>query len=287
MITTFSTEWENISARIEGLRNAGSLHAQFMTSLNSSQYGVGKVMAAQLREVYADTCMMFETYTGSVPSRALEALSKFKLQVGPNISQNYEGDERLFRSTLVQLVALNSEVSFHLKSSQEKLRTTSELAFAHLQRLIVVDPDYRQKWKSAFDGGELQCEKLGAVHLLWHGIWAFKVDGSGARTDIVFNDNITSAYGSLIGGLVLTEWKKSKTSSVEAFERARRQAELYSEGVLAGVELVNYRYCVVVSENDLRKPTDKTLDGVTYRYINIAIDPQTPSVMASRHEISE
>jgi hypothetical protein len=32
----------------------------------------------------------------------------------------------------------------------------------------------------------LACEKLAGVHLLLHGIWAFKVHAAGERTDLVF-----------------------------------------------------------------------------------------------------
>jgi hypothetical protein len=41
----------------------------------------------------------------------------------------------------------------------------------HLQRLIVVDEDYRKKWQTAFDAGEARCEKHRGVHLLWHWVW--------------------------------------------------------------------------------------------------------------------
>ena len=58
------------------------------------------------------------------------------------------------------------------------LRARSERAFLHLRRLLAVDRDVRAKWKAAYEGkqGEVACEALGAVHLLSHGIYAFKVD---------------------------------------------------------------------------------------------------------------
>jgi hypothetical protein len=84
--------------------------------------------------------------------------------------------------------------------------------FQHLQRLIVVDDEARRKWQAAFAKGEVECEKLGAVHLLGHGIWAFKIDARGGRTDLVYQE----PAGGLIKeqqyaeGFVLTGWKIAK-----------------------------------------------------------------------------
>src|ERR1700722_9028346 len=48
------------------------------------------------------------------------------------------------------------------------------------------DATYRSRKSVQTTGaGSVACERLGAVHLLWHGIFAFKVDGSGARTDLI------------------------------------------------------------------------------------------------------
>ena len=68
------------------------------------------------------------------------------------------------------------------------IRTRSERAFAHLQRHFVADAECRDKWTSAFTDGEVACEALRALHLLLHGLWAFKVDNAGARTDLVFQE---------------------------------------------------------------------------------------------------
>jgi hypothetical protein len=58
--------------------------------------------------------------------------------------------------------------------------------------LIVVDKNVRAKWQAAWKksgGHETRCEQLGAVHLLSHGIWAFKTSANGA-TDLVYSDPI-------------------------------------------------------------------------------------------------
>jgi len=121
----------------------------------------------------------------------------------------------------------------------------------------------------------------GAVHLLLHGIWAFKVDSAGARTDLVFEEPAgdVAAIQRYADGLVLTEWKKaSKDShSTKRFTEARLQARKYAQGLLTATELAGYRYAVVVSHSQVETPEDVTEGGVVYRHVNVAVDPRTPS----------
>jgi hypothetical protein len=94
--------------------------------------------------------------------------------------------------------------------------------------------------------------ELGGAHLLLHGIWAFKVDGAGGRTDLVLGTPIKDMR-EVVGSadaLVLTEWKIAKPENVETkITEAREQTKKYSEGVLGGIELDQYRYLVMVSSN--------------------------------------
>jgi hypothetical protein len=168
-----------------------------------------------------------------------------------------------------------------LSNAQESIRARSERAFAHLQRLIVVDSTFREKWKAAFEDGEVACEKLGAVHLLLHGIWAFKVDAGGARTDLVFQEPAGSLANEqrYVDGFVLTEWKKTNLGedAMLRFEQARSQARRYAQGALAGTELTAYRYAVLVSRQQVSIPEDVREGEVVYRHINVAVDPRPPS----------
>lgn len=184
-------------------------------------------------------------------------------------------------AAMVLLATFETEMSFILTDVQESIRARSERAFSHLQRSIVADREFREKWNAAFDEGEVACEKLGAVHLLLHGIWAFKVDAAGARTDLVFQEpagDLTDKQR-YVDGFVLTEWKKvaDDADAESRFEEARVQAKRYAQGALAGSELTSYRYAVVVSRRRVSLPEDLSADGVVYRHINIAVDPQTPS----------
>jgi hypothetical protein len=87
---------------------------------------------------------------------------------------------------LVTLAALEAEVTFILTGRQVQLRTRSERSFLLLQRMLAVDDAVAAKWKDALDKGELACERLGSLHLLSQGIYAFKINAEGARTDLVF-----------------------------------------------------------------------------------------------------
>ena len=131
----------------------------------------------------------------------------------------------------------SSQVSF-LVASPWELGTAATKR--HLQRTLAVDEDVAAKWKRAFDRNEVACEQLGSIHFLSHGIFAFKVDALGARTDLVFNeppDDLLLMRG--IDGLVLTEWKVAHDakSAAKGFREARTQADLYKQGALAGIEL--------------------------------------------------
>jgi hypothetical protein len=120
------------------------------------------------------------------------------------------------------------------------------------------------------------------VHLLLHGIWAFKVDGvTGGRTDLVYQQPLSTAAISSAVGIIATEWKLCRTRNGDAkFAEARRQIDKYTSGLLAGVELASHRYLVVVTKKELEPTPDETSGGVTYRHINIAVDPDVPSIAA-------
>jgi hypothetical protein len=86
--------------------------------------------------------------------------------------------------------------------------------------------------------------------------------------------------------MVLTEWKiaKDAKAATAAVHQARIQADLYSQGALAGLELRSHRYIVVVTPKELPSGTlgldDRTADGVTYRLVNMVIEPGLPSVVS-------
>jgi hypothetical protein len=279
----YTDQWSALSSRIHGLVQAGLLHAQYLRVRSSDSYGTGKRLREQSEGVLNEILSFQKNSHESLPLPAFAAIDKFVTTTGKLITDasgtSDLAQERVWAG-LVALAAFEAELSFLLSDTQESIRTRSERAFHHLQRSVVADTGFRERWQHAFKAGEVACEKLGAVHLLLHGIWAFKVDAAGARTDLVFQEPADlQGVQRYAAGLVLTEWKKAASAGEadQRFQEARRQAKRYSQGPLMGTELTRYRYAIVVSEHQVEIPADIKEGDVVYRYVNIAVDPLVPS----------
>ena len=280
-------EWNRLAARVRGLVSASELSASLFAKQEDA---LGTL--ANLGRVAQQVTASVNGFGGSldisesvVKRKIHDTVERIWTLIDPatgSASSSAPGmRENCIRSALVALAGLEAEVSYLLSDRQSEIRQRAERAFAHLQRSIVVDETARQKWDRAFQAGEVECERLGAVHLLSHGIWAFKVNASGGRTDLVYQEpmhDIGTATRSS-EGLVLTEWKKMKEGREpnDCFAAARGQAKSYSSGVLAGTELARVRYAIVVSRMDIEVPDDALQEGISYRHINVAVDPRVPS----------
>ena len=134
--------------------------------------------------------------------------------------------------------------------------------------------------------GESACDKLGAAHLLLHGIWAFKASAEGERTDLVLGGKLSVDDGvrGSADALVLTEWKMirdAKELSSKA-EQGLQQAKRYSSGILAGFELSSRRFIMLVSKEFVTLPSPTEDKQVIYEYINVAVNPSTPSAAKAK-----
>jgi hypothetical protein len=274
--------WTALSARIRGLIDASHLAAELFARNNDALGGMihlGKHALAILNDLDK-----FGATLDDSSEHARLAIKKLASEAGElfnTVHTTTDMRQIYIRSGLLMLAAAETELSYLLRDRQAAIRALSDRAFEHLQRTIVVDDSVRQKWVNAFDTGEPECEKLGAVHLLSHGIWAFKANATGGRTDLVYQEPLTNinAVERFADGLVLTEWKKLSDGGnpTRYFESARNQSDFYSTGVLAGTELTRYRYAILVSREDVDVPDDFSNGLVTYRHVNIAIEPRTPS----------
>jgi hypothetical protein len=224
------SEWERLSARIRGLITAGELHSALFTNSQDAMGAMkhlGEVARAIALDVEAFYSALEPTEIGLRNTIAAFLLKvREHLQAGPNQTQDMR--QISLRTLLITVAALESEVSYLLSDHQSSIRSRTERAFEHIQRSIVVDEALRNRWQAAFDEGEVRCEMLGAVHLLSHGIWAFKVDAKGARTDLVYQEPLLDLKPATRAaeGLVLTEWKKlARGNNGNAmFSSARAQA---------------------------------------------------------------
>lgn len=282
---TYLDQWKALSARIRGLVQAGQLHAQYLTVRSSDAYGRAKRLREQAASVLTSLEALRDRFRISLPPAAVAAIDDFISKTGNLVRSTIDypdlRDESAW-AAVVMLATLETEISFILSDVQQSIRARSERAFAHLQRSIVADSDIRNKWQAAFKDGEVACERLGAVHLLLHGIWAFKVNAAGERTDLVFQEPAADPGPEqhYADGLVLTEWKTLAAGDRavdKRFAEARDQAHRYAHGALAGNELTAYRYSIVVSNRYVTPPADLTRDAIVYRHINIAVDPLPPS----------
>jgi hypothetical protein len=280
----YAEQWQAIAAHIRGLARAGELHARYLGVRDSDSFGRGQRLSAQAKRIVT-TIRDYRGSSDTLPIAIARCIDALLADAGGVIEgqQGKSLEEHALWHGLVLLSALEAEVSYLLSDTQELLRSRSELAFTHLQRLLVVDDDVRKKWWMALEAGELRCEQLGSAHLLWHGIWAFKINAAGARTDLVFPEPLDVSMSRSALGLVLTEWKVADAkSAAQQFGIARDQGNLYARGPLASTELRAYRYAVVVSQEGVEVPYDVRVGSTVWRHINIAVAPQRPSRAARR-----
>jgi len=284
----FDDQWRIISNRIRGVVKAGELHARF-SAVRTDSYGRPRRLREHCEEILQALRKFAEDNEGNLPTAAIEAIRDFITKNATLItdtSGTSELQDDRVAAALVFLSAFEANLTFILSDVQERIRLHSERAFSHLQRSIVADPDMRKKWNKALNSGEIECEKLGGVHLLSHGIYGFKVSGAGERTDLVFQDLVSSLAGEhrFADGLILTEWKiaSSESDATNKYMQAKAQAKLYVQGVLSGVELHAYKYLVVVSNRQVRVPSDDIEAGTTFRHINIGVNPMPPSKAAKQ-----
>jgi hypothetical protein len=277
-------EWSALSTRIKSLVEAARMQAAFLSINKADSYATSDILRNKVGAILADALEFSSRFDARLSDRARASVARAQPAIArltSNETTSRDSTQQQAWAALMLLAAFESEMSFFMTDVQEAVRLRSERAFAHLQRCIVVDADFRRKWVQAFNSGELECERHGAVHLLLHGIWAFKVSGAGAQTDLVFQERPSGIPDPerYADGLVLTEWKCAATSgdSVNQFAAARKQAQRYKAGILAGTELSHYRFAVVVSKDYVPVPDDIKVNGTTFRHVNVAVEPASPS----------
>ena len=263
--------------------DAGHFYAQMLGNVTSDAIAGAETLNRSASDIFIEIKDFIST-AGSIPTAANIRLVRFFNDYCHEFQELPTDASRIIQRVhfvLTALRSLQSEIDYLLADTEVVARNLVDRAFLHLQRAIIADASVRKTWKKAFDDGETACERLGAVHLLLHGIWAFKAHGAGERTDLVLSQplQVTSQIEAASEALVLTEWKlfrageKLATKADEAF----RQASLYGVGVLAGFELASRRYLVIVSKARLDMPADRPDGNVIYQYKNVATDPKSPS----------
>jgi hypothetical protein len=278
------SEWRMISSRINGLVKAGQYFLQTQSNRSQDQYGIiGNQLCPHALSVFESIKAFNITHGYYLPSDAAVCLERLISVESKKFVGLQSPSEWIFHYCLSALIGFQTEFEYFISNRSALITRQADRAFSHLQRSIVADDEIKSKWCKAFDNGEVKCEKLGSVHLLSHGIWCFKVHGDGERTDLVWENNLISnaldEIESVADGLILTEWKvASSPSDVNAkISAAKDQTFRYAAGVLGGIELTDYRYIVVVTKKVMQMPKHEVIDQITFKYINIAVDPDAPS----------
>lgn len=283
---SYRTEWDALAARIDGIAAAGDFLISTGQAVGADYYGViGAQLLPNARRAYLALEAFLSDYRAVLPQRAQTAIADFIAQTRALFASEQATGFQGLQGLVAVLQSVSSEVSHLLADTQYQAYALVERAFAHLKRSIVVDEDLSRKWRSAFETHETHCERLGAVHLLSHGLWGFKASATGAATDLVLGHPVGSPVGgeASAAALVLTEWKRFLGGSLAGvLSAARTQAAKYSSGLLGGVELRTHRYIVVVSDEDLAMPQDVVAGDVVYRHVNVAVSPSVPSARPRR-----
>lgn len=287
-------EWNVIEESIYDLTHICRDFVSAMGENSSNSFNTVKDVILPMAEDIAERIRIFgERYRSQLPTTVLKLIDKLvELNFeSPFTSPDSRIDVAHFSSKLQKFRSDFNYLTSDLEGIAVRLTAR---AFIHLQRSIIADASIREKWKTAFKERETACEKLGAVHLLQHGIWSFKAESPGERTDLVLGEPLTDQkLGDVYlaaEGLVLTEWKIADQSNKKQkyYDEAFEQAKLYAQGSLAAIELKRYRYLVIVSQDYLNDvPSDRENDGIVYKYINIAVDPSTPSVQARKSSLQK
>lgn len=281
---SWHVRWAALSARMASLLETGKFLTSTVGTTSSDHYGViNSEVIPNAAGIFTELQRLRDHHLNEMPPLAANALNTF---VNRHRARFQNDASRLSGWPGLQFVvgALSSfraEFSDLLADTEAIARSLTLRAFLHLQRSIVADTDFKERWQRAFNLREVACEKLGAVHLLSHGIWAFKVDAIGERTDLVLGEPlaVTPEVRTSSEALVLTEWKlvDSPSDMEKQAEQALTQARKYSVGALAGFELSSVRFLILVSEDRLAPPPDVLEGGVVYRYVNVAVRPKVPS----------
>jgi hypothetical protein len=281
---SYQEEWIAINARIVALNSAATLRAQRHAAGGQESFGLGNLMRRECQEIAELLQIYGATHRNTMPNEATLAIERL-LDCRP-IQGVRDGnvihDDRSIPEAVPALVMFAGEMTYIFADRQHWLRLRSQRALEHLQRTLAVNKRVRQEWTEAFDGsGEVECEQLGGVHLLGQGIYAFKIDATGAATDLVFNEPVEPEEAARIGdGLVLTEWKvaDNEAEAASMFEQAFAQARIYPVTAMSGLLLRKYRYIIVITEQQMPQEivdgARRDLNGVVYLPFNIAIRPR-------------
>jgi hypothetical protein len=223
----WTVEWNALSARIAGLIEAGGVYLTELTNRDLGQYDVCEDLLRNANGVFERLQRFITNHEDALPQAAFVCLTSFLHRyngsfTGARFTQPVGGPPRV-QSVVTLLASFRAEFTYLVSDTEAVARSRVARAFAHLQRSIVADEGIRATWDNAFQNtrtGETACEQLGATHLLLHGVWAFKADAIGGRTDLVLGEPYLSVTRC---ARLLTPWcsPSGKWSGARQRQRSR------------------------------------------------------------------
>ncbi len=273
------SKWRATSARILSLVPAGEF---FFKTQENDNFGVTPVLLRNAQDIVAGLRDLLSTNGALLPAAAADSLQRLLTEYDDRFGRTAGASGfPAVAGVLPLLISFRAEFEYLLSDTELIARSLVVRALVHLQRSLVADSELAEKWQAAFTKGETACERLGACHLLSHGIWAFKTSAEGERTDLILGTPLEVGDDLLraVEALVLTEWKmvRNAAETTQKAEAAYQQAKRYAAGILAGFELASRRYLILVSDDHLDLPDSIRDSEITYEYRNIAVSPRTPS----------
>lgn len=302
----WDVEWKELSRRLDrwcATAEAVVPRLEWMERANiqeTVQKGAARALGDEALAIFR---RIDEKLAPEVPDDLREKLDEVKHRLKPLMDAVMRdvGDQdelHVVSSRWAFLMALRAPLDEALPTTEEPRRRRVERAFLHLNRTLTLDEDAQRRWQKAFtqnkprETTEPRCEKLGALHLLSHGIYSFKAEAISGRTDLVLTDPILDDEELRltpdvlsVEALVLTEWKLVRDDDDPAIKALQgwSQAEQYARMELADIALRRHRYVVLVSMRGLLQPIgDESHSGVTTHYVNVVIGPLSPSAQAQR-----
>lgn len=279
----WQAEWRALSQKLDALREVTRAFTD--GGALAEYYGASNVtLVPALKDLWDDLNRFASTFGSALPPKAAATLNRHLFANPKPFKRDGQGADALQGAVFMLgiLMAARADVDYALADTEVVARRLVDRAFTHLQRSLVADRFVNAKWRRAFREGETACERLGAVHLLSHGLWAFKADAKGGRTDLIIGGPVRLDHASRSAeAMVLTEWKLVRNTDDPAakLEEAITQAQIYCEEVLAGFEIESRRYAVLVAERNLSGLPDATeRAGKTYQTVAVTVTPATPSV---------
>ena len=186
------TEWKALSAQIEGVLEAARFYLESNRTGKNDSYQVAREqLIPQIKNLIETLNTFSDTHKSFIPLDAAQFLGSQLQKVGPMINRPIVvNDPFAFVHIMgTVLASFRAGFEYYISDTAAVARRLSERAFLHLQRSIIADKDLRRKWSEAFELGETDCEKLGAAHLLVHGIWAFKVNAETRPNSSIILEN--------------------------------------------------------------------------------------------------